>query len=190
MTPKKNLQQPLDFKQLKKLRTALAISQGSKLLSTLREESEATVSHDQSKRVTYLTKLFSRIHREIFHDWKKQATVDHRPGVMPSASRRKEFRLTIEKLVLDDSNKESAIFDNNGFVIKTDNIANRLADFYHAMRRVRPFSYGNSITLDFFMTAQGNYLHSRLFTSIVLISGDWIKMIRSHYMIPIVVFDQ
>ncbi len=155
MTPKKNLQQPLDFKQLKKLRTALAISQGSKLLSTLREESEATVSHDQSKRVTYLTKLFSRIHREIFHDWKKQATVDHRPGVMPSASRRKEFRLTIEKLVLDDSNKESAIFDNNGFVIKTDNIANRLADFYHAMRRVRPFSYGNSITLDFFMTALG-----------------------------------
>ena len=145
-----------DFKQLKKLRTALAISQGTELLSTLRKESEATVSHDQSKRVTYLTELFSRIHRNIFHDWKKQATVDHRPGVMPTTSTRRAFRLVIEQLVLDnDSNKESAIFDNNGFVIKTDNIANRLADFYHAMRKIRPFSYGNRITLDFFMTALG-----------------------------------
>ena len=145
-----------NFEHLKKLRTALAISQGTKLLSTLRKESEATVSHDQSKRVTYLTELFSRIHRKIFHDWKKQATVNHKPGVMLDANKRKEFRLTIELLVLEgDSNKESAIFDNNGFVIKTDNIANRLADFYHAMRQVRPFSYGNRITLDFFMTALG-----------------------------------
>ncbi len=156
MTKKNTLPLPSDFKQLKKLRTALAISQGTELLSTLRKESEATVSHDQSKRVIYLTELFSRIHRKIFHDWKKQATVNHRPGVMLEASKRKEFRLIIEQLVLDDdSNKESAIFDNNGFVIKTDNIANRLADFYHAMRRIRPFSYGNRLTLDFFMTALG-----------------------------------
>jgi fido (protein-threonine AMPylation protein) len=151
-----NIRQHSDFKQLKKLRIALAISRGTELLSTLRKESEATVSHDQSKRVTYLTELFSRIHREIFHDWKKQATVYHRPGVMPTASKRKEFRLTIELLVLDDdSNKASAIFDNNGFVIKTDNIANRLADFYHAMCKVRPFSYGNRMTLDLFMTVLG-----------------------------------
>ncbi len=144
------------FEQLKKLRTALAISQGTVLLSTLRTESEATVSHDQSKRVTYLTELFLRIHREIFHHWKKQATVGHRPGAMPNATKRKEFRLIIEKLVLEgESNDETAIFDNNGFVFKTDNIAERLADFYYTMRSIRPFSYGNRITLDFFMTALG-----------------------------------
>lgn len=143
-----------DFEQLKKLRTALAISQGTKLLSILEQEADRTVSHDQTKRVTYLTGLFSLIHREMFHHWKEQATVDHRPGTMMDADKRKAFRETIERLVLDgDGNKETAIFDNNGFVIRTENICKRMADFYHHMRCVRPFSYGNRITLDFFMTA-------------------------------------
>ncbi|MGR9114193.1 MAG: zeta toxin family protein [Gammaproteobacteria bacterium] len=147
---------PQPYDQLKKLRTALAISQGTKLLSTLQQEAEATVSHDQTKRVTYLTGLFSRIHREMFHDWKEQATVSHRPGVMMDADKRRQFRKTIERLVLDDDgNTDTAIFDNNGFVIKTDNIAARLALFYQDMRHVRPFGYGNRITLDFFMTALG-----------------------------------
>ena len=146
----------LAFEHLTKLRTALAISQGIQLLATLRKESEATVSHDQAKRVTYLTELFSRIHREVFHDWKKQATVDHRPGTMINGSKRIQFRLTIEQLVLDaDLNTDTAIFDNNGFIINTANIADRLADFYQKMRMIRPFSYGNRITLDFFVTALG-----------------------------------
>jgi fido (protein-threonine AMPylation protein) len=144
------------YKQLKKLRTALAISQGVKLLSTLQQEAEGTVSHDQTKRVTYLTELFSRIHREMFQDWKEQPTVCHRPGTMPDPDKRKEFRETIERLVLDDgSNKDTAIFDNNGFVIRTENIAERLASFYQKMRSVRPFTYGNRITLDFFLTMLG-----------------------------------
>ncbi len=146
----------IDQEHLTRLRTALAISQGIKLLSTLRREHEGTVSHDQAKRVTYLTELFSRIHREIFYDWKKQATAEHRPGIMLINERRIAFRLTIEQLVLDsEHNKDTAIFDNNGFIINTDNIAERLADFYHKMRKVRPFSYGNRITLDFFVTALG-----------------------------------
>ncbi len=144
------------YKQLKKLRTALAISQGVKLLSTLQQEAEGTVSHDQTKRVTYLTELFSRIHREIFQDWKEQPTVCHRPGTMPDPDKRKEFRETIERLVLENGcNKETAIFDNNGFVIKTENIAERLANFYQKMRSVRPFTYGNRLTLDFFLTMLG-----------------------------------
>lgn len=147
------------FRQLKNLRTALAIAQGMKLLSTLQQEAEGTVSHDQAKRVTYLTELFSRIHREIFHDWKEQATVNHRPGTMPDAGKRKLFRETIERLVLDSDsgcNRHTAIFDNNGFVIRTENIADRLSVFYQKMRTVRPFTYGNRITLDFFMIALGN----------------------------------
>ena len=99
-----NTSQYTDIEHLTKLRTALAISQGIKLLATLRKESEATVSHDQAKRVTYLTELFSRSHREMFHDWTTQATVDHRPGTMPIAKKRKEFRLIVEQLVLDDEN--------------------------------------------------------------------------------------
>ena len=145
------------YAQLKKLRTVLAIAQGTKLLSILKKEVEETVSHDQAKRVTYMTELFSRIHREIFSDWKEQATVNHRPGVMIDAAKRKAFREAIECLVLnDDSNYDSAIFDNNGFVMYTENIAERLARFYQQMRRVRPFSYGNRLTLDFFMSALGN----------------------------------
>ena len=144
------------YQQLKKLRIALAIAQGIKLLSTLQHEAEDTVSQDQAKRVTYLTKLFSRIHRNMFHDWKEQATVRHRPGSMTDANKRKTFRETIERLVLNgDVNQETAIFDNNGFVIRTGDITERLAGFYLAMRNIRPFAYGNRISLDLFMTALG-----------------------------------
>lgn len=145
------------YAQLKKLRTVLAIAQGTKLLSTLHKEAEETVSHDQAKRVTYMTELFSRIHREIFSDWKEQATVNHRPGAMTDAAKRKAFREAIECLVLNDENNiDSAVFDKNGFVMHTENIGERLARFYRQMRSVRPFSYGNRLTLDFFMTALGN----------------------------------
>jgi fido (protein-threonine AMPylation protein) len=153
----KTLLQLSSYAQLKKLRTVLAIAQGKKLLSILHKEVEETVSHDQAKRVTYMTELFSRIHREIFSDWKEQATVNHRPGAMTDAAKRKAFREAIECLVLNDENNvASAIFDNNGFVIHTENIGERLARFYQQMRRVRPFSYGNRLTLDLFMTALGN----------------------------------
>lgn len=144
------------YRQLKKLRTVLAIARGCVVLSALRQEAEATVSHDQTKRVTHLTGLFSFIHREIFHDWMEQPTVDHRPGAMPDPAKRQEFRKTVGRLVLDgDNNRDTAIFDNNGFVIHNDNIAERLANFYLKMRSIRPFSYGNRLTLDFFMTVLG-----------------------------------
>ena len=145
------------YKQLKKLRTALAIARGTGFFSILQQEVEGTVSHDQTRRVLYLTELFSRIHREIFCDWKEQATVTHRPGTMTHADKRKEFRETVEQLVLEDGgNQDTAIFDNNGFAISTGNISERLAGFYLKMRRVRPFAYGNRLTLDFFMTVLGN----------------------------------
>jgi uncharacterized membrane protein len=144
-------------KQLKKLRNSLAIIHCRKLLTVLQKEAEGTVSHDQSKRVTYLMDLYSRIHREIFQDWKDQATITHRPGTMLSAENRQAFRETIERLVLhDEDNHETAVFDNNGFVMATPNIANRLATFYQTMRGIRPFGYGNKLTLDLFMTALGN----------------------------------
>ena len=143
--------------QLKKLRNALAIARARKLLSTLQQEAESTISHDQAKRVTYLTELFSRIHREIFHDWKEQATVSHRPGTMPDADKRKEFRMIIEGLVLNGGGGQGTeLFDSNGFVIKTRNIAERLAKFYKRMRMVRPYDYGNRLTLDVFITALAN----------------------------------
>jgi len=145
------------YRQLKRLRTALAIAKGTRLRSLLLQELEATVSHDQTKRVTYLTELFSRIHREMFSDWKQQVTVRHRPGTMPDAEARKKFRIAIEMLVLDgDSHSESAIFDNNGFVIQSADIAERLASFYRSVRTIRPFAYGNRLTLDFFIIALAN----------------------------------
>ena len=143
--------------QLKKLRNALAVIHCRRLLSTFQKEAEGTISHDQAKRVTYLTELFSRIHREIFEDWKEQAITQDRPGTMARAGDRKRFRETIESLVLNgDQNLDTAIFDNNGFVIKTANIDERLARFYFAMRSIKPFGYGNKLTLDFFIIALSN----------------------------------
>ncbi|MCK5356427.1 MAG: toxin, partial [Methyloprofundus sp.] len=152
----KTISQLSSHPQLKQLRTSLAISRGIKLMSVLQQEGATTISHDQSRRITYLTALFTRIHREIFHDWNEQATVSHRPGAINHAKKRLIFRKTVGLLVLDDRhNADTAIFDNNGFVIKTENIAERLADFYQKMRHVRPFNYGNRLTLDFFMVALG-----------------------------------
>ena len=143
--------------QLKKLRNALAIIHCRRLLSTFQKEAEGTISHDQAKRVTYLTELFSRIHREIFEDWKDQAITPDRPGTMSDAGKRKRFREAIESLVLnEDENKDTALFDNNGFVIKTANIAERVARFYHSMRAIKPFGYGNKLTLDFFIISLSN----------------------------------
>ncbi|OAI14535.1 MULTISPECIES: zeta toxin family protein [Methylomonas] len=145
------------YRQLKRLRTALAVAQGVRLQARLAQELEATVSHDQTKRVTYLTSLFTRIHREMFSDWKEQVTVHHRPGTMPEADCRTRFRIAIESLVLDgDDNLETALFDNNGFVVCSADIADRLAKLYQALRGIRPYGYGNRITLDFFITALGN----------------------------------
>ncbi len=144
-----------DYSQLKKLRTALAVCQGTRLLAVLQQEAESTITHDQSKRVTFLTGLFSRIHRELFHHWKEQATVSHRPGWMTDPGKRKQFRKVVSQLVLDGNNHDAAIFDNNGFVISCGNIAERLAHFYSTMRAVRPFGYGNRITLDLFVAVLG-----------------------------------
>lgn len=150
------LDNPPSNGQLKKLRMALAIARGAGFFATLQQEVETTVSHDQAKRVSYLTELFTRSHRELFYDWKEQAAADHRPGTMANAGKRKAFRETVGCLVLDgSSNHKTAIFDNNGFAVRTDNIAGRLANFYRQMRRVRPFAYGNRLTLDFFMTVLG-----------------------------------
>ncbi len=144
------------YRQLKKLRTVLAVAQGSTLIMTLQQEALGTISHDQTKRVSYLTGLFSRIHREMYCDWKEQITVPHRPGAMTNAAKRKEFREIVERLVMDgDANGETAIFDHNGFAFRSENIAERLANFYQKMRVVRPFAYGNRLTLDFFMTLLG-----------------------------------
>ena len=140
--------------QLKRLRNALAIIHCRRLVTTFQKEAEGTISHDQAKRVTYLTELFSRIHREIFQDWKDQAVTSDRPGAMSVAEKRKRFREAIESLVLnEDQHKDTALFDNNGFVIQTGNIAVRLARFYYKMRTIKPFGYGNRLTLDFFMIA-------------------------------------
>ena len=146
----------LGYQQLKKLRTALAISQGTKLFYTLQREASATVSHGQTKRVSYLISLFSRIHREIFHHWEQQATTRHPPGRIDDANKRQSLRTSVGQLVLDDTfHQKTAIFDHNGFVIYHENIAEILADFYIKMRAIRPFEYGNRITLDFFMTMLG-----------------------------------
>jgi len=145
------------YKQLKRLRTALAIARGSVILSALQREAESTVSHDQAKRVTYLTELFLRIHRDLFYDWKEQASASHRPGTMPEADKRKLFREAIECLVWDDNDiNDTTLFDSNGFVIHSQDIAERLSRFYLRMRSIKPFGYGNWITLDFFMIALGN----------------------------------
>lgn len=153
-TTENNLRDTLPaYKQLKKLRTSLAVAQGATLLATLQQEALGTVSHDQTKRVSYLTELYSKIHREIYCDWKEQITVPHRPGSMTNAAKRREFRETVERLVMDgEANKTTAIFDHNGFAFWSEDIAERLAHFYYKMRKVRPFAYGNRLTLDFFVT--------------------------------------
>ncbi|MDT8405775.1 MAG: zeta toxin family protein [Methylococcales bacterium] len=143
------------YPRIQHLRTTLAIVRAMQLLPVLQQEAAATISHDQTKRITYLNLLYNRIHGALFHDWHAQATADHRPGLMPDAGKRKRFRNAIARLVMDDDNshQDSALFDHNGFVIRCINLDQRLAQFYQNARSIRPFGYGNRITLDLFLIA-------------------------------------
>ncbi len=145
--------------RLENLRTALAINRGIELLSQISREAENTVEHDEAKRVGYLADLFIRTHTEMFQDWKQQNT--DRPGEIKHGEAREALRTTIlESLCANGGHGQEApkgLFDSNGFVIfhEKQHVAEVLAQFYEKMRDIKPFAYGNDLTLDFFMTALG-----------------------------------
>ncbi len=141
------------------LRTALAVNRGMELLSHITRDAETTVEHDETKRVSYLTDLFIRIHTDMFQDWKQQNA--SRPGEMPDGAAREAVRnAMLNVLCANGGTKEKppeGLFDSNGYVIyhEQEHVAQVLAKFYEQVRDIKPFGYGNDLTLDFFMVALG-----------------------------------
>src|SRR5690606_365925 len=110
---------------------------------------EATVEHDESKRVGYLTDLFIRIHRDIFQDWKQQNA--GRPGDIADAEKRDALRKAVLNVLCangsDENGMPGGLFDANGYVIHREpkEVAGILARFSNAIQRIHPFDYGNEL---------------------------------------------
>lgn len=142
------------------LRTSLAIVRGMKLLEDIKAESNATVEHHEAKRFDHLETLFHRIHRDLYHDWGSQSAELSAPGVIADASKRLAVRNALRGFVENgNGNGQNAekLFDSNGMVIHHPpaELAGLLAKFYCKIRDIKPFEYGNEMTLNFFITALG-----------------------------------
>lgn len=145
--------------RLENLRTALALNRGMELLSQITRSAEQTVEHDETRRVGYLLDLYLRIHTEMFQDWKDQNAA--RPGDIPSGASRDAVRQAVLQVLCGGNGAQAGtpagLFDGNGYVIHhgREALAEVLTQFYETMRAIRPFGYGNELTLDFFMVALG-----------------------------------
>lgn len=145
--------------KLGRLRNALALNRSIETLASIVREAETTVEHDETKRVSYMTNLLIRSHKENFSDWKEQNV--HRPGEMQTGTARDAVRSAILNVLCANGGHgdvpPKGLFDSNGYVIyhEKPHVAEVLGEFYDKMRDAKPFAYGNELTLDFFMVALG-----------------------------------
>lgn len=150
-----------DNPRLERLRNALAMNRCIETLSQVVRNAEKTVEHDEAKRVIHLTDLLIQLHTDIFQDWKQQNV--HRPGDMPRGEARGAVREAVLNILCANGTSDNpdapprGLFDSNGYVIYYDRekAAEILATFYEKMNSIKPFDYGNDLTLDTFMVALG-----------------------------------
>jgi len=152
--------------QLLKLRNAQAIIAGMKKLEEVTNEQDklAVLKKLNHARADGLRTLYTDIHHDIFKNWDDQAVInsDKQGEEVDDANKKLILRENINSLIWSEENKDTAIYDNNGFVIgnfkkhSEVDIAERLAKFYAKMRQNDVFHYGNRMTLDLFMSAIGN----------------------------------
>jgi fido (protein-threonine AMPylation protein) len=130
------------------LRQALAIS---RLMALQKKEADKT-SYD----VENLHVLFEKIHREAYSDERYNLLMPHPPGEINEPQKKAALRMILKSLV--DPKNDKALFDENKFAIyhEPKQIAEILADLYYKVRELKPFSYGNDLTLDFFIQTLGN----------------------------------
>ena len=146
--------------QLLKLRNAQAIIAGMKKLEEVTNEQDklAVLKKLNHARADGLRTLYTDIHRDIFKNWDDQVAIrsDKQGELVDNADKKRHLRKNINTLIFSEENKDTAIYDNNGYVIEHEDIAERLAKFYAKMRQNDVLEYGNRITLDLFITAIGN----------------------------------
>lgn len=164
-----------------RLINTIAAIRGMELMDKIVTEAKNTVEHDESKRVTYFTELFFRIHRDLFRGAEHQAGPQdnegmrfHRPGELPTPHIQQAFRKAMREFVSRNGNENGhengngngahitdRLFDANGMVnrLPLQKAAAELATLYTKIRNLDDgkgvFKYGNMLTLNFFMAALG-----------------------------------
>ncbi len=141
------------------LRTAIALNRGIEWLEQIEKRAKATKTDYASLRIVHLEELFHDTHHQLFQDWNGN-------NDKVSGENRIKLREIIEKVFFskekDKDGNPAGLFDENGFALRfkpeekaREKFATKLAEFYEDVQRLDPklYSYGNKLTLDFFMVA-------------------------------------
>jgi len=141
------------------LRTAIALNRGIEWLEQIEKRAKATKTDYASLRIVHLEELFHDTHHQLFQDWNGN-------NDKVSGENRIKLREIIEKVFFskekDKDGNPTGLFDENGFALRfkpeekaRDKFAEKLAEFYENIQKMEPklYSYGNKLTLDFFMVA-------------------------------------
>lgn len=139
------------------LRTAIALNRGIEWLEQIEQRVKATKTDYASLRIVHLEELFHDTHHQLFQDWNGN-------NDKVSGENRIKLREALETSFFskDKSGKPSGLFDENGFALRfaegekgREIFAEKLAGFYEKIQQMDPklYSYGNKLTLDFFMVA-------------------------------------
>lgn len=140
-----------------RLRTAMAINAMPGIIDKLLDESKTIPSHDIGKRNIHFQTVYERLYREAFHDAHSHSHDPLRTGLGASVEKRTDMRKLINEFA-------DQLFDSNGYFkafdpkpeVQLRQTAHYLAHFYMKMRDLKPFAYGNELTLNSFIHYFGN----------------------------------
>ena len=128
---------------MRALESALAISRASQCVEELKKKMSASGAFGRASRESIFPDIFTDIHSRLFYDSHHHIDDSSRAGV----ARTPEVRAKMANVLIDMA---KALFDENGTVIKmpNDELAEKLAESYHAIRELKPFHYGNRHSLN------------------------------------------
>jgi hypothetical protein len=136
------------------LRTSIALNRGMEWLKNVNIHEKHRIYHT-SASIGHLEGLFYETHRQLFQDWNGS-------NDRVSGETRMKLReaLATTFFAKDKEGNPQGLFDENGFGVRLNSedkmrekFAEKLAEFYEKARLIRPYGYGNKLTLDFFMVA-------------------------------------
>lgn len=144
---------PQSKKVEEQIRIAMALNRGTEWLGEIEKTAKSDTRSDYAAlKLGYLENLFHETHQKLFQDWNGN-------GESVDGKKRLEIRKIIED-VFFRKEEGGRLFDKNGFVVRfepeetaREQFAKKLASFYEKMRAFEPYSFGNKLTLDFFMVA-------------------------------------
>ena len=143
-------------KKEKELRIAMALNRGMEFLAKVEKTAPSTGKLNGANLPAYILGLYRDAHSELFQDWHGNAPIESSLEIANAEKRRELENAILKHLFGVDAPKgEKRLFDDNGYTIsyKKAELADIFANLYEDVSAIKPFPYGNKLTIDFFITA-------------------------------------